>query len=40
MTPKGRSGGMLVGIDFQVLDIGAIDEGDFHVKFNLCDKAD
>jgi hypothetical protein len=40
MTPKGRSGGMLVGIDLQVLDIGAIDEGDFYVKFNLCDKAD
>jgi exonuclease III len=25
MAPKGRSGGMLVGVDLQVVDIGAID---------------
>jgi hypothetical protein len=39
MAPKGRSGGMLVGVDLQVLDIGAIDEGDYYVKFHLCNKS-
>jgi hypothetical protein len=28
----------LVGIDLDVFDIGAIDEGDFYVKFHLCNK--
>jgi hypothetical protein len=40
MAPKGRSGGMLVGVDLQVFDIGAIDEGDFYVKLKLCNKSD
>jgi exonuclease III len=40
MAPKGRSGGMLLGVDLQVVDIGAIDEGDFYVKFHLCNKSD
>jgi exonuclease III len=40
MAPKGRSGGMLVGVDLQVVDIGAIHEGDYYVKFHLCNKAD
>jgi hypothetical protein len=40
MAPKGRSGGMLVGVDLQVLDIGAIYERDFFVKFRLCNKPD
>jgi hypothetical protein len=40
MAPKGRSGGMLVGVDLQVFDIGAIDEGDFYVRLKLCNKAD
>jgi hypothetical protein len=40
MAPKGRSGGMLVGIELLVIDIGAIDEGDFYVKFHLCNKSD
>jgi hypothetical protein len=40
MTPIGRSGGMLVGVDLQLFDIGAIDEGDFYVKFHLCNKLD
>src|SRR6266540_5723739 len=38
--PRGRSGGILLGIDLNVFDIGAIDEGDFYVKFLLCDKKD
>jgi exonuclease III len=36
----GRSGGMLLGIDLQFFDIGAIDEGQFYIKFHLCNKAD
>jgi hypothetical protein len=37
--PSGHSGGILMGIDLDVYDIGAIDEGDFYVKFILCNKA-
>jgi hypothetical protein len=40
MTSKGRSGGMVVGVDLHVLDIGAIDEEDYYVKFHLCNKSD
>jgi hypothetical protein len=40
MAPKGRSGGMLVGVDLQTLDIDAIDERDYYVKFHLCNKSD
>jgi hypothetical protein len=36
--PQGRSGGILVGIDLDVFDVGAIDEGDYHVKIHLCNK--
>jgi hypothetical protein len=28
----------LLGIDLDTFDIGAIDEGDFYVKFNFCNK--
>jgi hypothetical protein len=35
MAPHGRSGGILLGVDLIVFDIGAIDEGDFYVKFTL-----
>jgi exonuclease III len=38
--PNGRSGGILLGIDLDVYDIGAIDEGDYYVKFHLCNKID
>jgi hypothetical protein len=38
--PRGRSGGISLGIDLDVYDIGAIDEGDFYVKFHLCSKED
>jgi len=38
--PKGRSVGILLGIDLEVFDIGAIDEGDYYVKFHLCNKND
>jgi hypothetical protein len=36
--PTGRSGGILLGIDLDIFDIGAIDEGDFYVKFHLCNQ--
>jgi len=35
MAPHGRSGGILLGVDLNVFDIGAISEGDFYVKFTL-----
>jgi hypothetical protein len=28
-APTGRSGGMLLGVDLQIFNIGAIEEGDF-----------
>jgi hypothetical protein len=31
---------MLLGVNLQVVDIGVIDEGDFYVKFHLCNKLD
>jgi hypothetical protein len=31
---------MLLGIDLDIFDIGAIDEGDYYVKFHLCNKND
>jgi hypothetical protein len=36
--PRGRSRGILLGIDLDIFDIGAIDERDFYVKFHLCNK--
>ena len=35
MAPHGRSGGILLGVNFAVFDIGSIDEGYFYVKFTL-----
>jgi hypothetical protein len=32
MAPHGRSRGILLGVDFTVYDIGAINEGDFYVS--------
>ena len=32
---QGRSGGILLGVDSWVFDIGSIDAGDFYVKFHL-----
>jgi hypothetical protein len=36
--PRGRSGGILLGIDLYIFDIDVIDEGEFHVMFHLCNK--
>jgi hypothetical protein len=38
--PSGRSEGILLCIDLDMFDIGSIDEGDFYVKFSLCNKID
>jgi hypothetical protein len=38
--PRGRSGGMLLGIDLDIYDIGAIDEGNYYMKFHLYNKND
>ena len=40
MAPHGRSGGILLGVDLHVFNIGAIAEGDFYVKFTLRCKND
>jgi hypothetical protein len=31
---------MLLGVDLQFFDIGAIDEGDYYIKLHLCNKSD
>jgi hypothetical protein len=38
--PMAGLGGMLLGVDQQSFDIGSIDEGDFFIKFKLCNKLD
>jgi hypothetical protein len=40
MAPRGRSGGMLLGVDLQIFNIGAIEEGDYYIEFCLCSKVD
>ena len=35
MGPKGRSGGMLLGINLVSFDIGEIEEGDFSIRFKV-----
>ncbi|KAG2609329.1 hypothetical protein PVAP13_4KG016700, partial [Panicum virgatum] len=38
--PHGRSGGILLGINLDVLEIGSIEDGDYFVKFRLRNKKD
>jgi hypothetical protein len=38
MTPRGRSGGMILGVHLLTFDIGQIEEGDFFIRFKLCHK--
>lgn len=38
--PQGQSGGILLGVDLRVFDIGSIDTGDFYVKFHLKNRVD
>jgi hypothetical protein len=35
----GRSGGILLGVNLQCFDIGQIEEGDYYIKFRLCNKS-
>jgi hypothetical protein len=37
---RGRSGSILLGVNLQMYDIGAIEERDYYVKFHLCNKFD
>jgi len=37
-VPKGRSGGILLGVNLDYLDIGGIVEGSYYVKFRLRSK--
>jgi hypothetical protein len=39
-APRDRLGGILLGVDLQIYDIGAIEEGCYYVKFHLCNKSD
>jgi exonuclease III len=39
-APRGRSGDILLGVDLQIYDIGAIEEGDYYAKFHICNKSD
>jgi hypothetical protein len=34
MPPRGRSGGMSLGVNLAIFHIGAFDEGDFYIKIN------
>jgi hypothetical protein len=36
-APHGTSGGILLGVNLDVLDVGSIDDEDFFVKFSLRD---
>jgi hypothetical protein len=40
MAPRGRSGGMILGINLITFDIGQIEEGDFFIQFKLRHKED
>jgi exonuclease III len=37
-APHGRSGGILLGVNLDAMDVGGIDDGDFYVKFKLRDR--
>lgn len=36
--PKGRSRGILLGVNLEFFDVSSIDEGDFYVKFHVRNK--
>src|SRR6266508_3833486 len=40
LPPRGRSGGILLGINATSFDLSLIVEGDFFIKFHLCNKSD
>ena len=38
--PRGRSGGMLVGINLGTFDVGDVEEGEYFVRFKIRNKED
>ena len=40
MAPRGRSGGMLLGVNLLSFDIGEIEEGDFLIRFKVRHRED
>jgi hypothetical protein len=40
LPPKGRSGGILLGVRAKMFDVSLIHEGEFHIKFHICNKTD
>ncbi len=40
LPPKGRSGGILLGVNVAVLDLSLIVEGEFFIKFHLNNRKD
>jgi hypothetical protein len=40
MPPRGRSGGIVIGVNANILNIGSIVDGDFYTKFLLKNKED
>jgi hypothetical protein len=40
LPPRGRSGGILLGVNASILDLSLIVEGEFFIKFHLCNKFD
>lgn len=39
-TPRGRSGGILMGLNLDTYDTGTISHGDFYLKFKLKNRDD
>lgn len=39
-SPRGQSGGILLGVNLQLFDIGNITLGEFHIKFEIRNKED
>jgi hypothetical protein len=37
-APRGRSGGILLGVNIDLLDVGSIEDEDFFVKFRVRDR--
>ncbi|KAJ1259145.1 hypothetical protein BS78_10G131600 [Paspalum vaginatum] len=40
LLPWGRSGGILLGVRANALDLSLIVEGEFYIKFHLCNRTD
>lgn len=40
LAPRGRSGGIQLGVNATVLDLSLIVEGEFYIKFHLYNKLD